>query len=75
MGKYQHLTDFQIDEKINSGEFREEGILVRNVANGESVKVKSLGVPVTTNFPPIFVQIHNTYVYQADLGPVFEEWS
>ncbi|WP_274013815.1 hypothetical protein [Vibrio parahaemolyticus] len=72
MGKYQHLTDYQIDEKINSGEFREEGTLIRNASNGETVKVKSSKTPVSNTFPTTFLQVNNTVLYQADLTPVYE---
>jgi hypothetical protein len=73
MGKYQHLTDFQIDEKINSGEFREEGTLIRNVSNGETVKVKSSRLSISNSFPTTFLQVNNTVIYQADLTPVYEK--
>ncbi|ELJ8462368.1 hypothetical protein RUK11_003396 [Vibrio cholerae] len=72
MGKYQHLTDFQIDEKIKSGEFREEGTLIRNISNGETVKVKSSRLPISNTFPTTFLQVNNTVIYQADLTPVYE---
>ncbi|MGL0957618.1 hypothetical protein ABMX86_22025 [Vibrio vulnificus] len=72
MGKYQHLTDFQIDEKIKSGEFREEGTLIRNISNGETVKVKSSRLPISNTFPTTFLQVNNKIIYQADLTPVYE---
>ncbi len=73
MGKYQHLTDYQIDEKINSGEFREEGTLIRNASNGETVKVKSSKTAVSNTFPTTFLQVNKTVIYQADLTPVYEK--
>lgn len=72
MGKYQHLTDFQIEQGIQKGDFREEGMLIRNVSNGETIKIKSMRNNETASIPQTFIQINNTTVYQADLKPLFD---
>lgn len=72
MGKYNKLSDFQIQSGIEEGKFREEGVLIRNVSNGETVKIRSTHLPETVLLPPTFVQVNNTTIYQADLAPVFK---
>lgn len=72
MGKYKTLSDFQIQSGIDDGTYREEGILIRNVSNGETVKIRSLNQRTTGLLPPTFVQVNNTTIYQADLKPIFK---
>ncbi|WP_447764697.1 hypothetical protein [Pseudomonas reinekei] len=71
MGKYSRLTDSQIDRGLDEGIYREDGILIRNRENGETVKVRSQRGTGGSVFPSTFLQVNNVTVYQSDLTPVY----
>lgn len=73
MSKYKKLTDQDIDKGIKFGQFREEGVLVRNTQNGETVKVRKQPVHRKLLLPPTFIQVNNVTIYQADLTSIFDE--
>lgn len=66
------VSDKSIEEGIAQGNFKEDGILIRDVLNGQIVKVLKQKEKSLNHIPSTFVQVHHNYIYQADLSPILE---
>ncbi|QYK02247.1 hypothetical protein [Shewanella psychrotolerans] len=66
------ISDNKIEEEIEKGNFKRDGTLIRDVSNGQIVKVLKNNEESTNNIPSTFIQIHHNYIYQADLSPVLD---
>lgn len=66
------ISDKKIEEEIAKGNFKRDGTLIRDVSNGQIVKVLKNNEESTNNIPSTFIQIHHNYIYQADLSPVLD---
>lgn len=66
------VSDKSIEEGIAQGNFKEDGILIRDVSNGQIVKVLKQKEESLNHIPSTFVQVHHNYIYQADLSPILE---
>lgn len=70
--KAVRVSDKSIEEGISQGNFKEEGILIRDVSNGQIVKVLKLKEKSSNHIPSTFIQVNQNYIYQADLSPILE---
>jgi hypothetical protein len=66
------VSDKSIEEGIAQGNFKEDGILIRDVSNGQIVKVLKQKEESLNHIPSTFIQVHHNYIYQADLSPILE---
>ncbi|SMY35188.1 hypothetical protein [Photobacterium andalusiense] len=66
------VSDKSIEEGIAQGNFKEDGTLIRDVSNGQIVKVLKKKEESLNYIPSTFVQVHHNYIYQADLSPILE---
>ncbi|MEQ5274793.1 hypothetical protein [Proteus terrae] len=66
------ISDKKIEEEIAKGNFKRDGTLIRDISNGQIVKVLKNNNESTNNIPSTFIQIHHNYIYQADLSPVLD---
>jgi len=66
------VSDKSIEEGIAQGNFKEDGILIRDVSNGQIVKVLKQKEESLNHIPSTFVQVYHNYIYQADLSPILE---
>jgi len=66
------VSDKSIEEGIAQGYFKEEGTLIRDVSNGQVVKVIKRKEESLNHIPSTFIQVHHNYIYQADLNPILE---
>lgn len=66
------ISDKKIEEEIKKGNFKRDGTLIRDVSNGQIVKVLKNNEESANNIPSTFIQIHHNYIYQADLSPVLD---
>lgn len=66
------ISDKKIEEEIAKGNFKRDGTLIRDVSNGQIVKVLKNNEESKNNIPSTFIQIHHNYIYQADLSPVLD---
>ncbi|MBO2679631.1 hypothetical protein I6M56_12260 [Shewanella algae] len=66
------ISDKKIEEEIEKGNFKRDGTLIRDVSNGQIVKVLKNNEESANNIPSTFIQIHHNYIYQADLSPVLD---
>lgn len=69
------ISDKKIEEEIAKGNFKRDGTLIRDISNGQIVKVLKNNEESTNNIPSTFIQIHHNYIYQADLSPVLDSIS
>ncbi|ELF6907032.1 hypothetical protein RA806_003508 [Vibrio cholerae] len=70
--KITKISDEEIRQGIEKGIFKEDGTQIRDTANGQIVKVLKQQDPGLNHIPSTFIQVHNSYVYQADLSPIIE---
>ena len=66
------VSDKSIKEGIEQGRFKEDGIQIRDVTNGQIVKVLKQGLESSNHIPSTFIQVHYNYIYEADLPPILE---
>jgi len=66
------VSDKSIEEGIAKGNFKEDGTLIRDVSNGQVVKVLKQKEESLNHIPSTFIQVHHDYIYQADLSPILE---
>lgn len=66
------VSDKSIEEGIAQGNFKADGILIRDVSNGQIVKVLKQKEESLNHIPSTFIQAHHNYIYQADLSPILE---
>ena len=66
------ISDEEIKKGIKQGRFKESGTQIRDISNGQIVKVFKDHESGFNNIPSTFIQVHNNYVYQANLSPVIE---
>jgi len=67
------IEDSEIQKGILNGNFKEDGTLIRNVKNGQIVKVLKKDDIEKSCIPSTLVQINNTnYIYQININPIIE---
>jgi len=75
MSKYI-IGDNEIQKGISNGDFKEDGTLIRNVENGQIVKILKKDYIEKSCIPSTLVQLNNTYntnyIYQIDINPIIE---
>jgi len=75
MSKYI-IGDMEIQKGISNGKFKEDGTLIRNVENGQIVKILKKDDIKESCIPSTLVQLNNTYntnyIYQTDITPIIE---
>lgn len=66
MSKYKNLSKIEIQEKIESGNFVKQEMVIRDTASGQIVKLDKVSKHESENYPSSFFQVNNNYVYQFD---------
>lgn len=66
------ISDKKIEEELAKGNFKEDGILIRDSSNGQIVKILKKKEESINNIPSTFIQVNHSYIYQADLSPVLQ---
>lgn len=66
MSKYKSLSKIEIQEKIDSGYFVKQEMVIRDTASGQIVKLDKVSKHESENYPSLFFQVNNNYVYQFD---------
>ncbi|MBH0071310.1 hypothetical protein I6E78_04730 [Pseudoalteromonas sp. NZS127] len=70
--KTKKLDDVGIEEGIKNGELVESGTQIRDASTGQIVKVIKKKDEGCNSIPATLIQVHHSYVYQADLKPIIE---
>ena len=55
------------------GNFKEDGILIRDSSNGQIVKILKKKESIN-NIPSTFIQVNHSYIYQTDLSQSFKQF-
>lgn len=66
------ITESDLQKGIDKGKYREDGILIRNVDNGQIVKVIKNPELSKNKIPSTFIQVNNTTVYHTDITPILK---
>ncbi|MFM5706530.1 hypothetical protein ACTG2M_10590 [Aeromonas veronii] len=70
MERQKIITEDCIGKGLETGVFKKDGTVVRNVQNGQIVKIiKEVDVDRTI-IPPTLIQVNNNVVYQADISRI-----
>lgn len=75
MRKWQNVTEEDIRRGISSGQYKEDGLLVRDSATGQVIKVLKSDQKSENGVPPTFIQVHNSVVYHYDDKSLIRELS
>ncbi|MCP1618080.1 hypothetical protein FBY21_2698 [Pseudomonas sp. SLBN-26] len=66
------ISDQQIEEGLKQGLFREDGVQIREISTGQIVKILKTKGESTNNIPSTLIQVHHSYVYQADVPAIID---
>ncbi|WP_146107568.1 hypothetical protein [Vibrio diabolicus] len=73
MSEYKKLSPTDIQEKIDSGCFVKQEMVIRDKASGQIVKLEHLSKHETGNYPNSFFQVNNNYIYQFDTEELLKD--
>ncbi|MBE5160246.1 hypothetical protein HJ044_23445 [Vibrio parahaemolyticus] len=70
---YSELSQAEIDEKVQSGEFKRDEIVVRDNQTKQIVRFEKKSKHESEIFPNTFIQVNNNYIYQFDIKEVLDK--
>jgi len=70
--KVMNITEADIQKGIDEGRYRSEGTLVRDVSNGQVVKIIPKSENSSNGIPSTFIQVNNTVIYQTDISLILK---
>lgn len=66
------ISDQNIRSGIDEGRYRKDGVLIRDISNGQILKVIKSSEESVNGIPSTLIQINNTIIYQADLQTILK---
>lgn len=66
------INDTDVERGIKEGKYIESGTQIRDVINGQIVKVLKDKNSSANSIPSTLIQVHHSYIYKADLKPIID---